>query len=56
MQTLLSASKAWQTVTAGSLKKREPSKKHKKNKLSLVKVVYSESKKVKQLHGKIPKA
>ena len=36
MQPLLNTLKAWQTFPAGSLKKREPSKKHTKNKLSLV--------------------
>ena len=36
MQPLLNASKAWQTIPDGSLKKWEPSKKHTKNKLSLV--------------------
>ena len=36
MQPLLNASKVWQTIPAGSLKKREPSIKHTKNKLSLV--------------------
>ena len=36
MQSLLSASKAWQTIPAGSLKKREQSIKHTKNKLSLL--------------------
>ena len=30
MQPLLNASKAWQTIPAGSLKKREPSKRHSK--------------------------
>ena len=28
MQPVLNASKAWQTILAGSLKKQEPSKKH----------------------------
>ena len=32
MQPLLNASKAWQTIPAGSLKKRELSKKHTENK------------------------
>ena len=36
MQLLLNASKAQQTIPAGSLKKRELSKKYPKNKLSLV--------------------
>ena len=36
MQLSLNASRAWQTFPAGSFKKREPSKKHPKNKLSLV--------------------
>ena len=36
MQPLLNASKEWQTIPAGSLKKREPSIKQTKNKLSLV--------------------
>ena len=31
MQPLLNASKAWQTIPAGSLKKREPSKKYRQN-------------------------
>ena len=31
MQPLLNASKAWQSGPAGSLKAREPSKKHPKN-------------------------
>ena len=30
MQALLNVSKAWHTIPAGSLKKQEPSKKHKK--------------------------
>ena len=33
MQPLLNASKAWQTIPAGSLKKREPSKKDTKTSL-----------------------
>ena len=36
MQPLLNASKVWKTIPAGSLKKRELSIKHTKNKLSLV--------------------
>ena len=36
MQPLLNASKAWQTIPAGSFKKRKPSKKHPKNQLNLV--------------------
>ena len=36
MQPLLNATKAWQTIPAGSLKKWEPSRKHTKNKLILV--------------------
>ena len=36
MQPLLNASKAWQTIPTVSLRKREPSKKHPKNKLCLV--------------------
>ena len=32
MQPLLNVSKAWETIPAGSLKKREPSKKHTENK------------------------
>ena len=36
MRTILNASKARQAVPAGSLKKREPSKKHPRNKLGLV--------------------
>ena len=36
MQPLTDASKAQQTIPADSLKKREPSKKHPKNKLILV--------------------
>ena len=36
MQSLLNASKAWQNIPNGSLKKRKLSIKHTKNKLSLV--------------------
>ena len=36
MQSLLNASKAWQNIPDGSLKKRELSIKHTKNKLSLI--------------------
>ena len=32
MKSVLNASKAWQPISAGSLKKPEPSKKHSKNK------------------------
>ena len=35
MQPLLNASRVWYTILAGSLKKRETSRKHPKNKLSL---------------------
>ena len=62
MQPLPNDSKVWQTIPAGSLKKREPSKKHSKNKLSLVVTEvdeqktssYSETKKVKLFHTEIP--
>ena len=36
MQPLINASKALQTISAGFSKKREPSKKHTKNKFNLV--------------------
>ena len=36
MQPIINASKAWQTIPAGFSKKREPSKKHTKNKFNLV--------------------
>ena len=36
LQPLLNASKAWQSILAGSLKKWAPSKKHPKKKLVLV--------------------
>ena len=36
MQPLLNASKMWYTILVGSLKKLETSRKHPKNKLSLV--------------------
>ena len=53
--TSLNAPKAWQTVPAGSLRKWEPSKKHRKNKLSLVaefdERFYIETKKLEQLHS-----
>ena len=54
MQTHLNASKAWKTIPAGPLKKREPSQKHKKSILCLVTVVSTETEKVKQLHSDIP--
>ena len=39
MQALVNTSKVQQTIPAGSLKKLKPSKKHPKNKLSLVREV-----------------
>ena len=36
MKPLLNASKTWQNIPGSSLKKREPSIKHKKSKLGLV--------------------
>ena len=59
MQPILNASKAWQTIP-WFFKKREPTKKHKKNKLSLGKEVdepktSSLVKNVKQFHSEILK-
>ena len=40
MQALVNASKVRQTIPVGSFKKLEPSKKHPKNKLGLVREVH----------------
>ena len=40
MKPLLNASEVWQTIPADCLRKREPSKKHPKNKLNLKKTSF----------------